>query len=63
MPYYWQNAMLLNADHFRDILHGDYMADCRMAFATQRQLSKLCIRSGERSMASLSIRGGRISAH
>ena len=36
MPYYWQNAMFLNADHFRDILRGDYMADCHIAFAKQR---------------------------
>ena len=33
MPYYWQNAMLLNAEHFRDTMHGAYMAECRISFA------------------------------
>ena len=41
MPYYWQNAMLLNAEHFRDILHGSYMADCRIAFSKERHLPRL----------------------
>ena len=54
MPYYWQNAMLLNAEHFRDTMHGAYMAECRISFAKMSHSAQLQ-RAGARGLPSHSV--------